>query len=57
MPARAARLAASVGPPNAAVLAVSSASVIETPRKPSRSRSSSLASERVSAAGRSEKAG
>src|SRR4051794_10708765 len=56
-PAPAPATATSAVPPKSSTAGVSSASVIETPSKPSRSRSSPVAIARVKAAGRSEKAG
>ena len=54
---RAAAAPAAAGPPKSRTAAVSSASVIETPSKPSRPRSSPVAIERAKAAGLGEKAG
>ena len=57
MPALAAARPALAGPPKAPAETVPSASLIETPRKPSRTRSSRVASGRAKAAGFGEKAG
>ena len=57
MPARVAATPAFAGPPKSAAATLPSASVIETPSKPSRSRSSPVAIEREKAAGFDERAG
>ena len=57
MPARAAATPAFAGPPKSATATLPSASVIETPSKPRRSRSSPVAIDRENAAGLGERAG